>query len=366
MKHIQDADLADIPIQKITTNQLQNFLNKRKYLSQRGIDGIAQLLKTVFNQAVLDKELSFYNNPILDLIVPISDKENSEVIAFEISEELDLINYIKSNTSSLITSRVTKYDPVSIKNMILLALFTGMRIGEIGALSYDDHIDFTNKELIVERTLTKNKNGKIIMGKSTKTGLLKKRQRKNDIRYLPFQLFDEAEMIKILKEQIEVAKNNKNNKEHLLFCRLDGSYIDHKQVNNIFKKICRNAKVKLDLEKGCHFHMTRHTFATRCIEADMDLLLLAKLLGHVDTKQIEKTYGHILEKYRNRNLSKLYLYYIENNILENKEFSNSTVTISNDLYRLIEKIIYLNIQETSFAEITNLINEIKSKLKIIQ
>ncbi len=204
------------------------------------------------------------------------------------------------------------------------------------------------------------------MGKSTKTGLLKKRQHKNDIRYLPFQLFDEKEMIKILNEQIEIAKNNKNNKEHLLFCRLDGSYIDHKQVNTIFKKICRCAKIKLELEKGCHFHMTRHTFATRCIESDMDLLLLAKLLGHADTKQIEKTYGHILEKYRNRNLSKLYLYYVENNILENKEISNSTITISTELYNVMEKLIHLNIQQSSFAEITNLINELKDKLEFVK
>ncbi len=77
------------------------------------------------------------------------------------------------------------------------------------------------------------------------------------------------------------------------------------------------------------------------------------------------SYGHILEKYRNRNLSKLYLYYMENDILENKEISNSTVTISSDLYKIIEKIICLNIQQTSFAEITNLIDELKNKFEII-
>lgn len=236
LKHIQDSGLSDIPMQKITSDMLQDFLNSRKYLAQRGIDGIAQLLKTVFNQAVLDKEISFHNNPILDIIVPVSEQKKNEVIAFEISEEVNLIKYIKNNTSSLITSKVTKYDVNSIKNIIILALFTGMRIGELGALNYNEHIDFLRKELIIERTLSKNKKGKIIMGTSTKTGLLKKRQHKSDVRYLPFQLFDEKEMISILEEQILIAKNNKNNKEHLLFCRNDGSYIDHKQITTIFKK----------------------------------------------------------------------------------------------------------------------------------
>lgn len=364
LKHIQDSGLADIPMQKITSDMLQDFLNSRKYLAQRGIDGIAQLLKTVFNQAVLDKEISFHNNPILDIIVPVSEQKKNEVIAFEISEEVNLIKYIKNNTSSLITSKVTKYDVNSIKNIIILALFTGMRIGELGALNYNEHIDFLRKELIIERTLSKNKKGKIIMGTSTKTGLLKKRQHKSDVRYLPFQLFDEKEMISILEEQILIAKNNKNNKEHLLFCRNDGSYIDHKQITTIFKKICRNAKIKLDLEKGCHFHMTRHTFTTRCIEAGMDLLMIAKLLGHVDTKQIEKTYGHILAKYRNRNLNKLNSYYIENNIIEKNEKTNTseTITISKDLYLIFEKISNINLQETSFLTITNLINEIQNHL----
>ena len=366
LKHIQVSMINEISMQKITSNMIQDFINSKTYLCQRTIDGILQLLKTAFNQAIIDKEISFADNPMLDVIVPISERKQEFVKAFEVSEEIDLINYIKNNTQLLLTSSVTKYDCTSIKNMILLALYTGMRIGEIGALDYNKHIDFSKRIITVERTLSKDKNDKIIMGETSKTGLIKKRQHKSDIRMLPFEIFDDTTIENILKEQIEIAKKNPNNNEHLLFCKKDGFYIDHKQMSTIFKKICRDAGVKLDLPKGCHFHMTRHTFATRCIESGMDLLLLARLLGHVDTKQIEKTYGHILNNYMNENLLKLQKYYIKKNILSNKDSFNENIeiTIPKELFNIIENLKEANIEELSYREIMNMLNIFKKKIVI--
>ena len=140
------------------------------------------------------------------------------------------------------------------------------------------------------------------MGETTKTGKKKIEQGLIDERFVPFDLFDEKLMIETVKDQIKVAKSNFNNKEHLLFCQKDGSYIDYRCINNIFKRICREAGVKLDLIKGCHVHMCRHTGATRMIEAGMDLLVIATILGHVDDRQIKETYGHILARYRNKQL----------------------------------------------------------------
>lgn len=61
--------------------------------------------------------------------------------------------------------------------------------------------------------------------------------------------------------------------------------------------------------------MTRHTFATRCIESGMDTMTIAKLLGHTSTRQIEETYGHILDKYRNKQLNGLIDYYKNSKLL---------------------------------------------------
>lgn len=50
-------------------------------------------------------------------------------------------------------------------------------------------------------------------------------------------------------------------------------------------------------KQGCHIHMCRHTATTRMIEAGMDLLVIANILGHVDDRQIKETYGHILNNF---------------------------------------------------------------------
>lgn len=74
-------------------------------------------------------------------------------------------------------------------------------------------------------------------------------------------------MLSCVKEQIEHSKDIKNNDKNLLFCQLDGSYIDHRSITNIFKRVCREAGVKMNLKTGCHIHMCRHTATTRMIEA---------------------------------------------------------------------------------------------------
>ena len=55
--------------------------------------------------------------------------------------------------------------------------------------------------------------------------------------------------------------------------------------------------------------MCRHTGATRMLEAGMDLLVIAHILGHSDDRQIKETYGHILNKYKNKQLKNSRTYY---------------------------------------------------------
>ncbi len=305
-KHIEEWEDFKKPVQKVTYQDINNFLNSIRYLSQSEIGHIVNKLKAGFMECVLDKIIAYADNPMLRITIPTSLQTKKKVEAFEVEEQRKLMRYIR--TQPLIKSSKCNYDEETLRNLFICLLLTAARIGELGAIDYNKQIDLSQYELIINRTLSQE-DGKIIMGENTKTGRRKIQQGLIDERAIPFDLFDEELMLKTIKSQIRIAKSNFYNKEHLLFCQKDGSYIDYRCLNNIFKRICREAGVKLELPKGCHVHMCRHTGATRMIEAGMDLLVIATILGHADDRQIKETYGHILNRYKNKQLKNSRSYY---------------------------------------------------------
>ena len=304
-KYIENWPDFQKPVQKVTYNEVQDFLNSIRHLSQGEIEKIVAKLKAGFMQCVLDKIIAYPDNPMLRIYIPVSLQKKEPVQAFEIEEQRKLIKYLL--TKPLVKSSRCNYDEETLRNLFICALLSAARIGELGAIDIDKNIDLKAGGFIINRTLSSD-GGKIIMGKTTKTGRKKVEQGLLDERFVPFDIFDENFMLDIVKKQIKNARSNLNNKENLLFCQLDGSYIDHRSINNIFKRICREAGVKLELPKGCHTHMCRHTAVTRMIEAGMDLLVIAAILGHVDDRQIRETYAHILARYINKQLKNCRVY----------------------------------------------------------
>ena len=136
------------------------------------------------------QEEKYQYNIMLDetLSKPISKKENKKIEALSKEEETKLINILNNEEQN------HKY-----KNIILLQLYTGMRIGEVLALS-NDCIDLQNNLLTVYRTLTQDDNYKVKMGKHTKT--YKKRTGvDNGKRTFPMNNNTKTIIIKILKNK---------------------------------------------------------------------------------------------------------------------------------------------------------------------
>jgi integrase len=57
-------------------------------------------------------------------------------------------------------------------------------------------------------------------------------------------------------------------------------------------KACRRAKIE-----SANFHALRHTYASHSVMNGAPLLVVAKNLGHTDTRMVEKHYGHLSESY---------------------------------------------------------------------
>lgn len=130
-------------------------------------------------------------------------------------------------------------------------------------------------------------------------------------------------MKNLLKEQIEISKANPYNEDKFLFCNRDGSPITAQQLTSFLKILCRNLDIKTNIKTGCSIHMTKHTFVTRCIESRMSLKVISTLVG-TSVQILERTYAHVLDKFRNGEVELLNNLYDENNF----SLSGNTKNIS--------------------------------------
>lgn len=273
-KIIEKMSIANKTIQKINATMINDELLNYTYYSNSVITKIFNMLSASFNKAVLMNIIN--NNPFNTkglIIKPKSIKTTKVIEALTIEEQKKLIDYI-NNHSDMYT------------DIILISLYSGMRIGEILALSTND-IDLGNKILHINKSLTKDSEGKIIIGKSTKT--------KKGTRDIPLTNFILEPITKSLKSQ---------NEQLFLY---NGKLINPSVVNCHFKRICKNAGI----EKSVNTHMLRHTYATRCIEAGMNVAVLSKLLGHADIETTLNTYTSVFNKFKDDEIQK-YLDYISN------------------------------------------------------
>ncbi len=243
-------DFIYIPIQKVSISQIKkalpNFVTLEtidaktnetvlKNYSQNIIDKLYMVLNKGFKIATSERIIQYNIMDNESIQKPKSIKENKKVEALTIEEQRKLVSILENSNH--------KY-----KNIILLSLFTGMRIGEVLAISRDN-IDLKANTLQVERTLTRDKNDKVILGSKTKT---KAGQR---------TIFLSDNAILICKNSIN---SNLNNIYNLVFYDYEkNTFITPGEINCFLQRL--NKKYKFC--DHIHTHMLRHTFATRCIES---------------------------------------------------------------------------------------------------
>ena len=268
------------PIQKVTVQEIRkslpNFVELEvhndktnedtiKTYSQNVIDKLYTLINKGFKIATSDRIIQYNLMDNESIKKPKAKNQTEKVEALTIEEEKALINVLKSSDH--------KY-----KNIILLSLYTGMRIGETLAITRDN-INLKSGTLIIEKTLTRDKNDKVILGNKTKT--------KAGMRTI--YLSDNAK--EILKD---ICKTNITNIYNLIFFDYDkNTFITPSEVNSYLKRLNEKYKICKDI----HTHMLRHTFATRCIEAGMSAKVLQQTLGHKKIQTTLDTYTSIFEKF---------------------------------------------------------------------
>jgi integrase len=78
-----------------------------------------------------------------------------------------------------------------------------------------------------------------------------------------------------------------------LFTRADGGRWGKSHQRRPLLEACKVAKI----EPAIGFHILRHTWASLRIMAGLPLMVAAQVLGHSDTRMVEKHYGHLAQSF---------------------------------------------------------------------
>lgn len=284
---IESSPIGNMPIQKVSVDSINNFFCSLTCLGNSTIKKTFLMVKQSFDYAKSHKIIS--NNPFAEknlILKPNSSKKDKKVDAFTVEEQ------------QLFLAELAKGYEI-YATIMYVALYTGMRIGEILSLAQGD-IDFEKEIIYIRKTLTVDKDGKPIIGQDTKT----------IDRIIP--------ITKLLKEYILDIQPNK--KSQLYFCQQNGKHIAESTINQHVKKIAKNAGINVvnkpkkkhkednkkvnSLSSEVNTHMLRHTYATRCIESGMSPVVLSKLLGHATVQTTLNIYASVFNRFKNDELNK--------------------------------------------------------------
>ena len=278
------SSFVNKPMQKITVENIQESKKEMRNYSNSTIDKMWILINKTFKIAFSRRLISF--NIMLDesLAKPISSKEDKKIEALTVEEEKKLIDVLNNQ------ERNHKY-----RNIILLQLYTGMRIGEVLALS-KDCIDLDNNTITVYRTLTRDTKDNIVIGKHTKTFVRTANVDKGK-RTFPMTQQVRNLIIKILNSK------NKNIYNLIFWDYQNSTFISYNELNAWLRRINEKYHICSD---NLHTHRLRHTFVTRCIEKGISLSVIQEIVGHVQNSSITlDTYTSVSNNFIEQELKKL-------------------------------------------------------------
>jgi len=280
---IKNSPIGNKKIQDITKQDIQDFLNSIKDLSDSYIKKIYEQFVQAYHRAEIKKYISY--NPMNEVIKPKSNKDTKIVEALDITVQKAFTEYLNN----------VDIETQAYKNIFLIQMYMGLRIGEVLALG-KENIDLENNLLNVKRTLTNDKEFAIILGNKAKTYA--------GNRTLPIPEF----LSPIFKEQLKYANENLHN---LIFTN-NNSYIRTSYVNQELKRIFKE-ELKVNY-KDISTHCLRHTYGTRCVEAGMTAVVLQRLMGHKDVTVTLNTYTSVFNRFKEDELKKVNEYLVNNKL----------------------------------------------------
>lgn len=240
---------------------------KRKGMTTRATNDSIYLLKAVYKAAMIERIVTW--NPV-EGVKPL--KRTEEQARNTIHRALT-----KEETKAFMMAAQNEHS--SYYSLYTFLLNTGCRIGEAGAILPRD---ITKKGVRICKTITRTECGGYEIGKETKTAA--------GMRVIPMneaarKAVEDQKQINALLGSGKVIALDKP-----IFSAPQGGLLKSANVNYDIAKICEKAGIE-----RFSVHAFRDTFATRCVESNMQVKMLQEILGHTDINMTLSLYAHAMD-----------------------------------------------------------------------
>lgn len=279
--YVKAADIGLMPVSDIKKLTIKKYYNSLKSngKSYSQLKNLHKLLNKFFGYAETDGYI--LKNPCKGLKIPVDSEE-------DLQDDDDSI--IETFTREEIKKIIDSLDySDKIRYIIMFALFTGMRQGEILALEKSDikegivKINKTLRNIKIFDEKDRSKSHYELKATKPKTNSSNREVPIPDI------LKPELKRLEKLVAEERLKLGPLYTENNLLFPSLVGSYMDAQNLMKSWKKVVATSGVEYK-----KFHTLRHTYATRLFENGASILTVSRLLGHSSIKTTE-VYTHVLE-----------------------------------------------------------------------
>nr|DAP74272.1 MAG TPA: Integrase [Caudoviricetes sp.] len=280
-----------VKLKDLRTDVIQKWINDLagKGLAVSTVRGAYGTLNTALKQAVNNELIA--KNVAAGVKLPREEKHMARVMTME--EQKKFVAICKNEIAKGRNNHC---------EVFLFALATGMRIGEIMALTWKD-IDFEKGEISISKTAVLVK----MVDEVEQNGLKYKliiNSPKTRAGYRIIPLLDDAKQLLIehkkRQDDNKVAKGNLYYDEGIVFTSRYGKYLISSQLRENIKRVSELAGIA-----PVHLHALRHTFATRGLENGIELKVMQELLGHSKISMTADLYTHVLPEIKKNSMNKL-------------------------------------------------------------
>ena len=273
--HIK-PNIGAIRLDALTTHDIQEFYNKRfegdenrPPLSAKTIKNIHGVLHKALQQAMLNNYIRA--NPSNPCILPrVTKKKTKPMNEHQIA---DFLKAIKGH----------KYE-----NIFLVALFTGMRQGEVCGLQWEC-VDFDSGTILIDKQL-QSLRGKVRGDKEKYALVSTKNGKERTITAAPFVM----DLLWKTKQAQDANRKDFGSdfiENGLVFTDEIGNRVTPQALYRAFKLVVTELNMK-----DVRFHDLRHSYAVVSLKSGDDVKTVQENLGHATAAFTLDVYGHVTEK----------------------------------------------------------------------